>query len=335
VHVRWLAVVAVVAATTRPAEPCAPAPPPGATVNITDEQAVIVWDAAHHVEHFIRAAGFDSDAKAFGFLVPTPTKPELGELPDTMFFALRDAVEPKLRYESSGIELGCMLAASKSGSPQSIDTAAPSVRVLQTAHVAGYNATTLAADDTAALAGWLASHGFADTPALDAWLQRYVTDHWTITAFVVGGDAAAGRHNLATGAVRMTFSTDRPVYPYREPAATAASASRSLMLYVVSDRRYAATFAQTPWIAKVMFAAPVTLPPELSAIAGTAKFVTAFDDTGVRNGTDEVYFAPSTDPAELHPPDIVIREPRMIPIEGIVCAVLISLAVWLVVRRRR
>jgi hypothetical protein len=133
----------------------------------------------------------------------------------------------------------------------------------------------------------------------------------------------------------MTFSTDRPFYPYREPAATAASASRSLTLYVVADRRYAATFAQTPWLAKVMFAAPVAVPQELHALAGASTFVTAFDDTGVRNGTDEVYFAPSTDPAELHPPDIVVREPREIPIEGIVGAVLIALAVWLVVRRRR
>ena len=61
---------------------CATAPPRGEEVQIAEEEAVIVWDPATRTEHFIRRASFHSTARTFGFLLPTPTTPTLGELPD-------------------------------------------------------------------------------------------------------------------------------------------------------------------------------------------------------------------------------------------------------------
>jgi hypothetical protein len=328
--VRLVLALIVVAASARTGEPCAPAPPPGATVDITGEQAVIVWDAAHHVEHFIRKAAFASDAKAFGFLVPTPAKPELGELPDSIFAALAQSIAPKLRYETRGITLGCMLAGSKSDRTMAVPD--NSVQVLQTVRVAGFDATTLAADDATAIAGWLANHGFADTPALDEWLRGYVDAHWTITAFVVAS-GEAGR-DIATRAVRMTFPTDVPFYPYREPSAMPSPPGRSLHVYFAADRRYGATLAKQAWSAKVIYAANLVLPQELRALAGDTAYVTAFDDSGPRHGTDELYFAQSAEP-DVHPPDIVVAEPYEVSIEALVAAALIAIAVWAIIRRRR
>jgi hypothetical protein len=58
---------------------CATAPPPGTTVQIAEEEAIIAWDARTHVETFIRRAAFHATGPRFGFLVPTPTTPTLGE----------------------------------------------------------------------------------------------------------------------------------------------------------------------------------------------------------------------------------------------------------------
>jgi hypothetical protein len=69
---------------------CAAAPPFGATVRIADESAIIIWDASSKTEHFIRRATFSSSAHDFGFLVPTPTKPELAEAEDDAFKAQGD-----------------------------------------------------------------------------------------------------------------------------------------------------------------------------------------------------------------------------------------------------
>ena len=57
-------------------------------IEINTETALIVWDAEHQVEHFIRKATFETAANHFGYLVPTPTKPELAEAKDAIFSTL-------------------------------------------------------------------------------------------------------------------------------------------------------------------------------------------------------------------------------------------------------
>ncbi len=67
---------------------CAPAPRPGERVTITKEAALIVYDARTRTEHFIRRASFSTSAGDFGFLVPTPTVPELGAVKPGIFDSL-------------------------------------------------------------------------------------------------------------------------------------------------------------------------------------------------------------------------------------------------------
>ena len=49
-------------------------------MRIAEESAVIVWEGATRTEHFVRRATFATTAADFGFLVPTPSKPELAEV---------------------------------------------------------------------------------------------------------------------------------------------------------------------------------------------------------------------------------------------------------------
>ena len=58
---------------------CAVVPPVNQPVAIANESAIIIWDSANKTEHFIRRASFQTMAKDFGFLVPTPAQPELAE----------------------------------------------------------------------------------------------------------------------------------------------------------------------------------------------------------------------------------------------------------------
>src|SRR4051794_6648047 len=95
----WLAALCVLFGFVRDAEPCAVAPPdPTSRVAIVDEEALITWDPASKTEHFIRRAQFDSDAKSFGFLVPTPTAPKLAEVDGNVFYQLVDAIAPVVEY---------------------------------------------------------------------------------------------------------------------------------------------------------------------------------------------------------------------------------------------
>jgi len=89
-----IGIIATIAYTD--AHGCAVAPPNNKPVEIADESAIIVWDSASGTEHFIRRATFKSAAQDFGFLVPTPTKPELAEADDAAFKELARITAPKV-----------------------------------------------------------------------------------------------------------------------------------------------------------------------------------------------------------------------------------------------
>jgi len=352
-RMRWLLVLFVIASDIRTADACATAPPRGEEVRIAEEEALIVWDPATHTEQFIRRAGFRSTARQFGFLVPTPTTPQLSEVPDSIFWTLADYIRPEVKYERpkkyvpGSLLFNACIGSMMKGAKDDARAQAP-VRVLQTANVGGFDATTVEADDPKALTDWLGQHGFEATPQLTAWLERYVSDHWKITTFVVGSKDAQpnNQYDLATRAVKMTFPADKPFYPYREPkiemtvestAKLAPVNDRLLRVFFVSNERYAATMNGEPWSAKVLSAAKLAVPPsgDLATLLGAQQYMTVFvDESSPRRGIEEVYFAPSTDKADVHQPAQVVIYPDevTIPIDIILIG---GLVIFFVVRRVR
>lgn len=330
-----LAVLLALVEAPRAAVACASAPPRGSEVGVTDEEAVIVWDAASKTEHFIRKASFVSTAKSFGFLVPTPSLPELGELPRTILADIDQQLTPRTEYVDDPARwqltsLFMLLLAGDAKSSADTATSASArggVEVVGTSNVAGMDATILKATDSDALARWLEKHGFDRSKALDEWLVQYVQNGWFITAFVVDSPTASKATNveLAPRLVRMSFHADQPFYPYREPApepakegAPKATAPRQLRVHVLSDARMGATTNGAPWSAETTSAMPIRVPPELDALAGGHVFATTFvDRSSPRIGTDEVTFAVSADAAEVRPPPNIVRVPHYVrlPIE--------------------
>lgn len=344
-------------ACPRAASACAPAPPPEVPVQIADESAIIAWDEPSHTEHFIRRATFRTNAADFGFLVPTPTVPALGEVSDTVFDALEELVKPEVirRSRFDGFELTAICARAGLKGEMAPDLPAPeSVRVLASQRVAGYDAVVLEANDASALAKWLDERGYARRPDLVDWLTPYVNARWKMTAFrMAPRDGQAGpptNGRVDASAVRMTFTTERPFFPYREPAdqRTTVHAAlfpgerdRSLHVFFFGPSRVGGVIGNgTPWPGEARWAdaidpgrlaalsLPITLPP------GT--WLTAFRDVASpRPGTDDLFFSPNTDRRPLRPPPVVLNEPYKIPILLDVLAIFGGGA-WLtfVVRRR-
>ncbi|MCA9610167.1 MAG: hypothetical protein KC619_31440 [Myxococcales bacterium] len=71
-----VACVATALVPPPPAEACAARGRQG-PIPIEGEEALIIWDASRHRQHFVRRAAFGA-GEDFGFLVPTPSRPELG-----------------------------------------------------------------------------------------------------------------------------------------------------------------------------------------------------------------------------------------------------------------
>ncbi len=331
----------------QPVHGCAPAPRRGEYVDIATETAAIFWDAKTKTQHFIRVASFTTTSADFGFLVPTPTQPELAEAPRTLFDSFSAQTAAKYEYRTNVQELdppgGCGDGNFAASAPKS--AAAPggmvreNVQVLGRTRVGGYDAVSLKADDAASLLQWLEKNGYDARAELKSWLQWYTDNKWVITAFKIAAEsdegpstAPTGRElpvatartiarNAAASAVRMSFKTERPFFPYREPEdqrtrAATINQPRLLRVFFVSEGRFDGTLGatgdwpgQTVWSKELapaqleFFATPagVTVPKDGSWT------LTEFEDkSSPRPGTDEVYFAKAADQSAVERPPIVV-----------------------------
>jgi hypothetical protein len=281
---------------------CAPVPGAGQFVRVAAEEAIIIWDQGARREHFIRRASFDTNAKHFGFLVPTPSKPEIGESDDDAFdFLARLTAQAVVRHEITG------------DGPRAAATVAPdAVTVLEEKRVAGLDAVVLEADEAGALDAWLKQHGYPSSPALVEWYAPYVAAKWKITAFKM----AAGSPRVFSAAVRMSFQTEKPFFPYREPATQRAVGEepRLLRVYFIGEGRFAGALGESgPWPGKAVWSKPLEVEElgELLKVArlpsmagGGARWLTQFEDRAApRPGIDEVFFrrAASDTPLERAP----------------------------------
>jgi len=237
---------------------CCPAPPLNKPVVNADQTVIMLWDPTTRTQHFIRQASFKSAADDFGFLVPTPAQPELAESGNEAFPYLLKVTEPetvKVARPTGGG--GCVGGCSKSALPE----AALGVRVLDEKQVAGFDAVVLEAKSADALVGWLKEHGYSYSPEVAAWARPYVDAGWKITALKVAKDKGdQQKPSVTASALRLTFQTDRPLFPYREPASKSAAEAlgakeRMLRIYFVADARYQGELTKdVPWTGKVAWA---------------------------------------------------------------------------------
>src|SRR5262249_45441070 len=127
---------------------CSIAPPPNKPVAMASETAVIVWDEKSRTQHFIRTASFSTAAEHFGFMVPTPNRPELKEAADDAFVELARITAPKVvekpRPSSGGCAIGCGLSEKAPGEKDS-------VQVLERSNVSGFDYAILKASDAGEL----------------------------------------------------------------------------------------------------------------------------------------------------------------------------------------
>lgn len=199
-------------------------------VDLTSETAILIYDRDSKTEHFIRSAMFQGKAKDFGFIFPSPTEPHEIEAVDSQAFDTLESVIPKD---------GAMETAGSTKSD------AGSVEVLSQKIVGDFEATVLQASDGKAMGNWLTKNGHQMRPAMTPWLDHYAKQRWVFTALKYLGRIA----DKPTKAVRISFRTDKPHYPYKMPSDTfSPSHYRPITLYVVSQSPLKGSYTdQRPW----------------------------------------------------------------------------------------
>lgn len=345
-----IALAALLAAIPAEAPACAIAERDGESARILAESALIVWDEANKTEHFIREAQFESTAYELGFLVPTPSKPDIEESDQKVFDQLATLTKPRIEERTRTPSLGCSAFKMSAESASEAAGRADGVLLLQEKRVGDHDLVSIKFDPKAgsaeqgakALADWLVRFGYGFGTTLKEWVTPYVKNDWVITAFRYAGEPGGsetktpatarsgnGRRSrsnvIRAKPVRLTFRTERPFYPYREPADQQIrrdGASRMLKVFFVCNQRYSGKIGEnSTWPGRTMWAdrlqdsekADAIAKAKLPANAGPEKwYLTEFEDrSSPRPGTDEVYFAPSADQSPVARPPIVVWRDSM------------------------
>jgi len=284
---RW-AVLLSVSLTSSFASACSGVGPPGKPVVFGDQTNIIIWDEAHHTEHFIRNASFKSGADDFGFIAPTPGKPELHEASTKAFYTLA-ALQPQPLFRGGFGGGGGGFAA---------DAKRSEVRVIQEADVAGYHATTLWSKSSHAINDWMNEHGYISTPEVEKWADRYCKKGWYLTAYKV-----VDRTKLlaTTGTVRMTFKAPTAFNPFYVPKSNIPiNKGGTLRVYFVSVGDYEARIGrgetwQTPqWTAPIPEATSALLAKQVKIqaedVPDNVQVQTFVDNNFPRTTDDDIYF---------------------------------------------
>lgn len=296
---------------------CCPVSRIGKPVVNADQTVLILWDAAAKTQHFIRQASFRADAADFGFLVPTPTIPELEESGNEAFDYLRKITEPETLQLSQPSNFGCGC-----GSAVKSAGAVKSVRVLAEKQVAGFDTVVLEADSAEALVAWLNDHGYEFSPAVQAWAEPYISSGWKMTALKVAkDDEHLAQQTVAASSLRISFQTDRPLFPYREPdpqqdAETLHARHRLLRIYFIADGQYQGELTpETTWTGQVAWADRLagdqrTKLLDLLKLPGTTGpaewWLTEFEDIWpYQPAPADLYFAKTEQPQPIHRPPII------------------------------
>lgn len=317
-------------AAVYPTEACCPAPMKGDWVLNADQTVIMIWDAVAKRQHFIRQASFQANAKDFGFIIPTPSQPELAEAGNETFATLQRYTEPQVIHRPRGG--GCNLGCSKAALPAA-GAVKSEVRVLEEKLVAGFSATVLEADDVNVLVKWLEENGYNYSPAVAEWAAPYVEQKWKFTALKVAPTepnaepnadliATEGSSVVKASALRLSFDTDRPLFPYREPnyeqeaggnaerQSQLAGANRLLRVYFLSDARYSGELTkEQPWTGKVAWAGKLAAPQRAEVLqqlklpenTGPQNFyLTEFEDNWpYKVAPADVYFGASTNQSDV------------------------------------
>jgi hypothetical protein len=337
---------------------CCPAFREGAGFRIADQRILIAWDPQTKIEHFVREAAFkgtsenDSD---FGFLVPSPTQPQIEESDASVFSLLDQKIQPRIEVKDRwGVDPFPLLLSpfalmqeAQVGVGRTTDSQVPpAVAVLQTKKVAGYEVAVLKASDANELIQWLKDNQYQARKDLEEWVLPYVEKGWVITAFKY--DSSSKRTQVGT--VRISFATENPVFPYRVPKDQFIEGGKGnlLQVFVVGPGRASGSLGQSPsneaWMrGNLRFSMPVA-PAEIEELIGAAVprdqiktdeplWLTAWDDRTWPSSDKDLWFG--FDPnGEVYQQVRTVTQERSIylPIDVLGLA---TLGTGLRVRRRR
>ena len=292
--------------------------PPEQRPSLAREKVLILYDAEQRKQHFIRELAFRRADERFGFVVPTPTRPEVERVAETPFTTLRD------RFPFHPVSRGMIGHGAGSGAGFGKSAG---VEVLEVKKIGSFTVSILAATDAKALAKWLADNDLVSSPEADVWLAHYVAMGFFYTAIRYDPTGKVS-DTIEAETMRISFATPIPYYPYLEPELPSSSASEPRLLelwYIGSDpvvpvalqtrgeeRRWIRPLQDGNDTLDAREALEAALPTDLRSLlpSGTLVVQTFQDQKTRRSGFRDILFA-QEHPRELDDETLAELEPLL------------------------
>ena len=204
---------------------CCGVGPNGMPIRFGRQQDIVIFDSESKTEYFVRSASFESTAKAkaFGFIAPSPTMPELSTVEWSAFGTLMS-----LKPHGIGCSAPSEMAAAASSKSAGVE-------VLQDVQVGDFRAQTLKSSDASALEKYLKENRFVASQDILDWVKFYTDKKWLLTAFRVNQiSSEAEVEQFGFDPIMMKFKTDQPFFPYFVPESNRSKESE-LDLYIVGS----------------------------------------------------------------------------------------------------
>ncbi len=288
--------------------------------SLAREKVLLVHDVAAGREHFVRELVFRKAEEPFGFVVPTPSRPEVAKVDKTPFSKLRERFPfaPLSRGIGTGSGYGKGAGGGGGGGVSG-------VQVLATEKVGSFTAFVLAATDAEGLATWLRDNELGNGEQTQEWLEHYVAMKFFYVAmrYDPPADGKSGPPTLAAETTRSPFDTPVAYYPYVEPRGEGSTRKpRLLELWTVSSTRVVPVTRKDEegWVRPFKpgreYARRATLDAsladELESLLPEGDLVvqTFWDQKRSRAGFHDVLFA-SAESREFSPDELAALEPLL------------------------
>ncbi|WP_432876371.1 DUF2330 domain-containing protein [Kribbella sp. CA-245084] len=263
------------------------------------ENALVQHDGG--TEKITLSMAINGISKKAAWIMPVPAaaKVELGD--DQLFYRLDQLTRPKIVYKKTYWpfrDLGIM------GNRDLAGEAAPGsgVNVRQQMVLGPFAVARLTGSTGTAVTDWLRTNGYVVPATLAANLTPYLTEKWEIVAVKLAPKRDGESLSGATPPLRLTFASERIVYPMR--LSKGATTSQTVTVYVAAEHRVDATKLPDASVKpELLFAGRV----EDDALTTPATFLTAYTATYSEPGriTDDFTFAPAATDAEYQRVEVV------------------------------
>ncbi|MET7768001.1 DUF2330 domain-containing protein [Nocardia sp. NPDC005366] len=203
---------------------------PGNSATVHDEVALAGWDGRR--ETIVMRLALESGTDHAALIVPTPTPARVSAGSAGTFPELARLTAPEIvteRHWFAGDGGGETSAAAPPGRGPTI---------LEQVRLGPIEATTLSGGSLDGLRNWLGANGYEMKPEVTATLDPYLRENWSFVAVKLTG---AGTLTGALDPIRLTFDSDRFVYPMR--MSRAAESPQTVRLYLLGAHRLQRTDA--------------------------------------------------------------------------------------------